>query len=107
MKILVPIDFSDHSLKSFEVANHFAGIMGGTVTPFYAHVPITDLDEPYTLGMGAHTLQDFEKLEKTFIQRVNEEAREIVDKDRLLRSEERRVGKEAESRWMSGKWKRR
>src|SRR5690625_2506094 len=51
MKILVPIDFSDHSLKSFEVANHFAGIMGGTVTPFYAHVPITDLDEPYTLGM--------------------------------------------------------
>src|SRR5690625_1120455 len=84
MKILVPIDFSDHSLKSFEVANHFAGIMGGTVTPFYAHVPITDLDEPYTLGMGAHTLQDFEKLEKTFIQRVNEEAREIVDKDRLL-----------------------
>lgn len=84
MKILVPIDFSDHSLKSFEVANHFAGIMGGTVTPFYAHVPITDLDEPYTLGMGAHALQDFEKLEKTFIQRVNEEARKIVDKDRLL-----------------------
>src|SRR5690625_5930091 len=34
--------------------------------------------------MGAHDLQDFEKLEKTFIQRVNEEAREIVDSERLL-----------------------
>src|SRR5690625_6280008 len=34
--------------------------------------------------MGAHGVQDFEKLEKTFIQWVNEEAREIVDSERLL-----------------------
>src|SRR5690554_255094 len=83
MKILVPIDFSERSVKALEVANHFAGVMDGMVTPFYAHIPITELDEPYALGMGAHALQDFSELEKTFEKRVNEEAAVIVDESRL------------------------
>lgn len=83
MKILVPIDFSERSIKALDIANQFAGVMDGTVTPFYAHVPITEFDEPYALGMGADALKDFAELEKTFEQRVNEEAREIVDEDRL------------------------
>lgn len=83
MKILVPIDFSERSIKALEIANHFAEVMDGMVTPFYAHVPITELDEPYTLGMGAHALQDFAELEKTFQSRVNEEAQDLVDESRL------------------------
>lgn len=83
MKILVPIDFSEHSTKALEVANHFASIMDGTVTPFYAHIPITELDEPYALGMGIHAAENFNELEKVYKKRVDEEAESIVDKGRL------------------------
>jgi len=87
MKILVPIDFSDRSKKALEIADKFADLMDGTVTPFYAHLPISELDEPYALGMSSKMYQNFEELEETLSSRVNETAKEYIDQDRLLKPE--------------------
>ncbi|MCC5913805.1 MAG: universal stress protein [Balneolaceae bacterium] len=83
MNILVPIDFSDLSEKALEVADSFATLFNGTVTPFHSHVPISEMDEPYALGMGSQTYQDFEKVEKELFERVNAIAAEKVDQNRL------------------------
>lgn len=83
MNILVPIDFSDLSEKALEVADSFASLFNGTVTPFHSHVPISEMDEPYALGMGSQTYQDFEQVEKELFERVNTIASEKVGKNRL------------------------
>lgn len=87
MKILVPIDFSDRSKKALEVADKFADLMEGTVTPFYSHLPISELDEPYALGMSSKMYQNFEELEGTLSSRVDETAKEYIDQDRLNKPE--------------------
>jgi len=86
MKILVPIDFSDRSKKALKVADKFASLFDGTVTPFYSHLPISELDEPYALGMSTKMYQKFEDLEHTLVDRVNEIAAENVDATRLGKS---------------------
>jgi nucleotide-binding universal stress UspA family protein len=83
MKILVPIDFSERSKKALEVANTFAGLFDGTVTPLYSHLPISELDEPYALGMSAKLYKKFDDLEETLFNRVNEVAKNQVDEKRL------------------------
>lgn len=87
MKILVPIDFSDRSKKALEVADRFADLMDGKVTPFYSHLPISELDEPYALGMSSKMYQNFEELEETLSSRVDDAAREYIDQDRLEKPE--------------------
>jgi len=86
MKILVPIDFSDRSKKALKVADKFASLFDGTVTPFYSHLPISELDEPYALGMSTKMYQKFEDLENTLVDRVNEIAAENVDANHLGKS---------------------
>jgi nucleotide-binding universal stress UspA family protein len=83
MKILVPVDFSELSEKALEVANVFAKLMDGKVTPFHSHIPISELDEPYALGMSSQVYQDFESIEENLEQRLNAVASEKVDKSRL------------------------
>lgn len=83
MNILVPIDFSELSEKALEVADSFAALFNGTVTPFHSHVPISEMDEPYALGMGSQTYQNFEEVESNLESRVNEIAMDKVDKNRL------------------------
>lgn len=83
MKILVPIDFSERSKKALEVADKFAEIFNGKVTPFYSHLPISELDEPYALGMSSNMYQNFENLEEQLEIRVKEISEEIIDKSRL------------------------
>lgn len=83
MKILVPIDFSDRSKKALEVADKFAPITGGRVTPFYSHLPISELDEPYALGMSTKMYQNFEDLEEILGKRVSELSEKIVNRDFL------------------------
>lgn len=87
MKILVPIDFSDRSKKALEVADRFAELMDGKVTPFYAHLPISELDEPYALGMSSKMYQNFEELEETLSNRVDDAAKDYIDQDRLEKPE--------------------
>ncbi len=83
MKILVPIDFSDRSKKALEVAASFAKLFDGMVTPFYSHLPISELDEPYALGMSSKLYQKFDELEETLLNRVKEIASTIVDEKNL------------------------
>ena len=83
MKILVPIDFSDRSKKALEVADKFAPIIDGRVTPFYSHLPISELDEPYALGMSTKMYQNFDDLEEILEKRVSELSEQIVNRDFL------------------------
>lgn len=83
MKILVPIDFSERSKKALEIADKFAQLFDGTITPFYSHLPISELDEPYALGLSSKMYQNFEKLEKKLTSRVKEAAENHVAKNRL------------------------
>lgn len=83
MKILVPIDFSDRSKKALEVADKFAPIIGGKITPFYSHLPISELDEPYALGMSTKMYQNFDDLEEILSARVSELSEQIVNKKHL------------------------
>ncbi|TVR15390.1 MAG: universal stress protein [Balneolaceae bacterium] len=83
MKILVPIDFSDRSKKALEVADTFAKLFNGMVTPFYSHLPISELDEPYALGMGSKMYQKFDELEGTLINRVKEISQQLVQTENL------------------------
>lgn len=84
IRILVPIDFSDRSKKALEVANSFAALYNGTVTPFYSHLPISELDEPYALGMSTKMYQKFEDIEETLSDRVREMSKKIVKSDYLV-----------------------
>lgn len=83
MKILVPIDFSDRSKKALQVADKFAQLFDGKITPFYSHLPISELDEPYALGMSTKIYQNFESLEEQLTIRVKEIAENHVDASRL------------------------
>lgn len=83
MKILVPIDFSDRSKRALQVADKFAQLFDGKITPFYSHLPISELDEPYALGMSSKIYQNFENLEEQLTNRVKEVAENNVDPSRL------------------------
>lgn len=83
MKILVPIDFSERSKKALEVAQKFAVIMDGTVTPYYSHLPISELDEPYALGMSTKMYQKFDELEDLLEERAQTFSENLVDDDYL------------------------
>lgn len=83
IRILVPIDFSDRSKKALEVASAFAALFNGKVTPFYSHLPISELDEPYALGMSTKMYQKFDEIEETLIARVKEMSEKIVDQNYL------------------------
>ncbi|PKD43997.1 universal stress protein [Rhodohalobacter barkolensis] len=83
MKILVPTDFSELSEKALDVANRFAKLMDGTITPFHSHIPISEMDEPYALGMSSQMYQDFDQIEDALSDRLSQLAEEKVDKKRL------------------------
>lgn len=83
MKILVPVDFSELSEKALEVADTFAKLMDGTVTPFHSHIPISELDEPYALGMSSQVYQDFESIEENLMHRLKSVSSEKVGDSRL------------------------
>jgi nucleotide-binding universal stress UspA family protein len=87
MNILVPIDFSELSEKALQVASAFAKLFNGKITPFHAHVPISELDEPYGLGMSSPAYEDFGKLEENLKGRLNDIAEKNVSKSMLNDSE--------------------
>jgi len=80
MKILVPTDFSELSLKAIDTAKKYAEIFGGMITLFHSHIPITELDEPYALGMSNQVYQDYESIEKSIREKLQKLADEKLDK---------------------------
>lgn len=83
LQILVPLDFSDLSIKALKAAEGMAKIFKGSITPFHAYIPITEMDGPYTLGVGPNTGEDYDEIEDTLQQRLDQTAAEHVDKKLL------------------------
>jgi len=81
MKILVPTDFSELSLKAIQAANTYASVFGGTISLFNSHIPITELDEPYALGMSNQVYQDYESIEQSIRERLELIAEENLDEE--------------------------
>lgn len=86
MKILVPTDFSDLSKKALEVADRYASLFNGKVYPFHSHIPITELDEPYALGMTSQVYQDYEEIEKTIREKLDSLAEKKLTPENIGKS---------------------
>jgi nucleotide-binding universal stress UspA family protein len=82
-KILVPTDFSELSYKAFEAAAYFADLLNGTVTPFHAYIPLSEMDSFYYTGVGLSGQVDYDQIEKTVINRLNEVAKSKISEARL------------------------
>lgn len=80
MKILVPTDFSDLSMKAIDTAISYASIFDGKISLFHSHIPITELDEPYALGMSNQVYQDYEEIEQSIREKLEKVADEKIDK---------------------------
>jgi nucleotide-binding universal stress UspA family protein len=78
-KILVPTDFSELSMKAFEAASYYARLMGGTVTPFHAYIPLSEMDSFYYSGVGIGGHVDYTQVEQTVENRLREIAEDHVD----------------------------
>lgn len=65
------------------MADTFAKIFSAKITPFYSHLPISELDEPYALGLSSNMYQNFEHLEDQLSERVQEIAENHIDVSRL------------------------
>ena len=74
LKILVPVDFSELSEHALRAAAHFARIFQGTITPFHAYIPVTDLDGFYYVGSGITAHEKYGEIEKVLHQRLQETA---------------------------------
>jgi nucleotide-binding universal stress UspA family protein len=81
--ILVPIDFSDLSIKALKAAGEFARVFDAQITPFHAYIPISEIDGPYSLGLGPSVPENLVDIEETLQDRVNSVAHENVDGDLL------------------------
>ncbi len=75
-KILVPVDFSELGEHALEAANVFARHFEGSVTPFHAYIPVTDLDGFYYVGSGITPHEKYTEIEKV----LHERLREIAEK---------------------------
>ncbi len=82
-RILVPVDFSELSTKALAVAQKLAELFDATVSPVHVHIPITEMDEPYALGMSSSVYQDFDKIEQNLEKRLTELAKEHIDDNRI------------------------
>ncbi len=82
-KILVPIDFSELSESALKTANVFTQRFQGTVTPFHAYIPVTDLDGFYYVGSGITPHEKYGEIEKVLRQRLQETAEKYIGQDYL------------------------
>ena len=83
MKILVPTDFSDLSLKAFEAANKYAELFDGKIYPMHSHIPVTEMDEPYALGMSSNVYHNYDEVEQSISERLQEIADQNIEKNKL------------------------
>ena len=83
IKILVPLDFSDLSNQALSAAEEFAKLFDGHITPFHAYLPISEMEGPYMLGLGTSPIEDYEEIEDTLRDRLDEVAGEHVEEQYL------------------------
>jgi nucleotide-binding universal stress UspA family protein len=85
-RILVPVDFSELSTKALSIAQKLSSLFDATITPVHVHIPITEMDEPYALGMSSSVYQNFDKIEANLKERLTELAEEHIEKNNLEES---------------------
>ena len=83
LDILVPIDFSELSLKSLDAANNIAEIFEGNVTAMHAYVPVTELEGPYTIGLGPNLNEEYEEIQESLQEKIDSIAESHIDNSRL------------------------
>lgn len=83
LKILVPIDFSDLSYHAFGAAETMASYFDGTITPFHAYIPLTDIDGSYYMGLGVTAQTTMTDLEPILKDRLNQVADDHIEKKYL------------------------
>ncbi|HKI46182.1 MAG TPA: universal stress protein [Balneolales bacterium] len=94
LNILVPVDFSDLSYQAFKAAEILAEYFDGTITPFHAYIPITDIDGSYYMGLGVATQTATQDLEPILEDRLQEVAREYIN-EKFLKPSKLGVGNPA------------
>lgn len=72
LNILVPIDFSDTSLKAFETALTFAKMTKGSITPFHSYIPLSEIDGYFYMGLGVTAQLSNADLDKMLLARLEE-----------------------------------
>src|SRR5699024_6046104 len=86
IKILVPIDFSGPATAALHSAERMAKLFGGTITPLHSYLPLSEIDSgPYMFGMGTTSMEDYDKIEATLNERLQEFAEENVDHAHLTK----------------------
>ena len=84
LKILVPIDFSTPAATALHSAERMARLFGGSITPLHSYLPLNEIDSgPYMFGMGSTTIEDYDEIESTLLERLGEFAEENVDRELL------------------------
>lgn len=76
--MLVPTDFSEFSLKAFEAAASLSHLLGGTITPFHAYLPVSEMDSFYYSGVGLSGHIDYETVETSIKERLHDTASKLV-----------------------------
>jgi len=76
--MLVPTDFSEFSLKAFEAAASLSHLLGGTITPFHAYLPVSEMDSFYYSGVGLSGHIDYETVENSIKERLHDTASKLV-----------------------------
>lgn len=83
LNILVPLDFSELSTRALSAAEKLARLSGGKITPYHSYLPISEMEGPYTLGLGTTPTEDYDEIEATMKERLNHVAKEHVDEQFL------------------------
>jgi nucleotide-binding universal stress UspA family protein len=76
--MLVPTDFSEFSLKAFEAAASLSHLLGGSITPFHAYLPVSEMDSFYYSGVGLSGHIDYETVEASIKERLHDTASKLV-----------------------------
>ncbi len=78
VNILVPLDFSDLSLKALDAANVFAELFDGAITPFHSFISLSDVEMP-DVSSKDELASGHEELEKKLVEKLNQTAADKVD----------------------------
>jgi len=78
VNILVPLDFSDLSLKALKAAGVFAELFDGAITPFHSFISLSDVDMP-DVASEDELASSHEELEKKLVEKLNRAASGKVD----------------------------
>ncbi|TVQ73801.1 MAG: universal stress protein [Balneolaceae bacterium] len=73
VNILVPLDFSDLSLKALEAASVFAELFDGAITPFHSFISLSDVEMP-DVSSKDELASGHEELEKKLVEKLNKTA---------------------------------